>query len=1157
LSSSSSSSSAPPSSSSSSSPPPASSGSSGSDSQWAGGEDGQNDENGDENDENDDADDSETVEAKEDEEAEEEEEGEGEDSDEVTARDIAENPPTTTAGTSTHIPPSRPSGKPGYARVLYAHPNSASSSSPSSSQQPFNRQWPDDIHALRSTPYNATAQSTVPHITPLPLVPVSTRPGLPGSIFRWQLDLDNSYIRRVLETQIQTKSPYIGLFLYRKAGDAGVTLKKPEVREREKRGKKSSKAAAEEKVEEEGVDIDKLHSKLTSSTVKSSASSGSTSTTTPPLSDYDEVNKVHPFGVLAEFRLNGDSVTIICHRRIEIQGLAATQPNIIMVDVRHHEEMGPATASSDAAETTSTAPTTDTEAETPSAPSATTDSPTAAAPVYSKEVQTLVALINDKVSQLLTHDEIKKRSKAFTTPYIDTTVPGHLCDYVTSLLTSDADTLQDVLATVDLVARCSKVVKLAAREVHTMETRKRIQERVAVDMGNEHSQAWLKEQKRQIERTLGGREGRQALIDKFLGRLENKVVPPEVQRVLTEEMEKLANADHEGGEYNITRNYVDWLTSMPYGKYSVDNYDIERAEKVLNDDHYGMDEVKQRILEFIATSARAGKEAQQGRILCLTGPPGTGKTSIAKSIARALGREYVRFSVGGMDDVAEIKGHRRTYLGSLPGKLISALKTSGTTNPVILIDEVDKVGKGARGDPAAALLEVLDPEQNRTFVDNYMDVPIDLSHVLFLCTANDASLIPGPLADRMEFVNISGYVWKEKENIIRQYIEPAVKRLTGVKEGQVRVTDEAVEDLVRWYCREAGMRRLQRLVEQMYKKAALQMVRAASAVQSSVPLPMFAESSEIVIGRDNLKQYAGPPLYTRDTLYDENPVGVVTGLAWTSRGGSLIYVEAALADQEVKEPEEKKRRGVKEVNEDEDDDSTASTPSRGSLIITGQLGDVMKESVSIAYTVAKHQLAMLAPASNFFNQHRIHLHLPSGSTPKDGPSAGITITLAFLSLALNRAILPNFAFTGELSLTGRVLPVGGMKEKFLACRRGGVKVVVVAEENRKDVEELADFIRDGIEVRYAVKVEEVIEWGLGVRQCEAGGEQCVEMRSIDEEVEGEVDKRKDRSGSTGGKKKERKRGPKGKGPEAPIKDPPPPTAPDAQPEPVILKRQSE
>ena len=630
LSSSDSSSSAP--SSSSSSPPPASSGSSGSDSQWAGGEDGQNDgENGDENDENDDTNDSEAVEAKEDEEAEEED---GEDSDEVTARDIAENPPTTTAGTSTHIPPSRPSGKPGYARVLYAHPHSSSSSS--SSQPPFNRQWPDDIHALRSTPYNATNQSTVPHITPLPLVPVSTRPGLPGSIFRWQLDLDNSYIRRVLETQIQTKSPYIGLFLYRKAGDTGVTLKKPEVREREraeKRGKRSGKAVGEEKADEEPVDIDKLQSKLTSSTIKSSASSTSTSIGVPPLSDYDEVNKVHAFGVLAEFRLNGDSVTIICHRRIEIQGLAATQPNIIMVDVRHHEEIGPTTTASEAVETVSDNTTADADVDTSSAASPSAASSTATSNAYSKEVQTLVGMINDKVSQLLTHDEIKKRSKAFTTPYIDTSVPGHLCDYVTSLLTSDADTLQDVLATVDLVARCTKVVKLAGREVHTMETRKRIQERVAVDMGNEHSQAWLKEQKRQIERTLGGKEGRQALVDKFLARLENKIVPPEVQRVLTEEMEKLANADHEGGEYNITRNYVDWLTSMPYGKYSVDNYDIERAEKILNDDHYGMDEVKQRILEFIATSARAGKEAQQGRIMCLTGPPGVGKVAILSHIS--------------------------------------------------------------------------------------------------------------------------------------------------------------------------------------------------------------------------------------------------------------------------------------------------------------------------------------------------------------------------------------------------------------------------------------------------------------------------------------------------------------------------------------------
>ena len=565
----------------------------------------------------------------------------------------------------------------------------------------------------------------------------------------------------------------------------------------------------------------------------------------------------------------------------------------------------------------------------------------------------------------------------------------------------------------------------------------------------------------------------------------------------------------------------------------------------------------------------------------------THNTSIARSIARALGRQYSRFSVGGMDDVAEIKGHRRTYLGALPGKIVSALKQTGSCNPVILIDEIDKIGKGGRGDPSAALLEVLDPEQNGSFVDHYLDVPLDLSHVLFICTANDAQLIPAPLADRMDFIAIPGYVWAEKQRIITDYIEPSVRRKTGIRDGQLLVKQEAVEELVRWYCREPGMRNLQKIIEKMYGKAALRLARAGSGVLERVPLPIFApQDSVIEIDRGNLVEYAGRPVYTSDSLYDVNPVGVATGLAWTSKGGSLIYVEATLADQTVRDEArdgsssgavvERRagRKGKKKAEEQEEAEEELESESeggllpspslgRGSVLTTGSLGDVMRESVQIAYTVAKQQLAALQPQSGFFQSSRIHLHLPSGSTPKDGPSAGITLVTALLSLAMNKPVTPNLAMTGELSLTGRVLPIGGVREKFLACKRSAVKLVIVPEENRRDVDELPDFIRDGLEVRYAKDITEVVDWaGLGLREEQAEGGQRrrpageeegggVEIRGIDEAQDDKDREKDDKSG-----RKERKKTPpqpKGKQPVVPVQDPPPPSTPDAPiNEPVVL-----
>uniref|UniRef100_A0A8C5CVZ2 Lon protease homolog, mitochondrial n=1 Tax=Gadus morhua TaxID=8049 RepID=A0A8C5CVZ2_GADMO len=479
---------------------------------------------------------------------------------------------------------------------------------------------------------------------------------------------------------------------------------------------------------------------------------------------------------------------------------------------------------------------------------------------------------------------------------------------------------------------------------------------------------------------------------------------------------------------SVTRNYLDWLTNMPWGTNSEENLALDRANEVLEEDHYGMDDVKKRILEFIAVSQLRG--TTQGKILCFYGPPGVGKTSIARSIARALNREYFRFSVGGMTDVAEIKGHRRTYVGAMPGKIIQCLKKTKTENPLVLIDEVDKMGRGYQGDPSSALLELLDPEQNANFLDHYLDVPVDLSKVLFICTANILDTIPEPLRDRMEMINVSGYVAEEKLAIAERYLVPQLRALTGLTQESGAISPEALSLLIKQYCRESGVRNLQKQVEKVFRKVAFQIVSG--------------KDHAVTITPDNLHDYVGKPLFTVDRMYDVTPPGVVMGLAWTAMGGSTLFIETSL--RRPREPVLKE--------------------GEGSLELTGQLGDVMKESAKIASTFARSFLMTQDPQNSFLVNSHLHMHVPEGATPKDGPSAGCTIVTALLSLATNQSVRQNVAMTGELSLTGKILPVGGIKEKTIAARRAGVTCMILPAENQKDFSDLPQYITQGLEVHF-------------------------------------------------------------------------------------------
>ena len=646
--------------------------------------------------------------------------------------------------------------------------------------------------------------------------------------------------------------------------------------------------------------------------------------------------------------------------------------------------------------------------------------------------------------------------------------PAKLADFAAAVSTGEIRELQDVLETMNIEERLTKALMVLKKELMNAQLQSKISKDVENKIQKRQREYWLMEQMKGIRRELGiESDGKDKLVEKFREKANKLAMPEAVKKTFEEELSKLAHLEPAASEFNVTRNYLDWLTQIPWGQQSAENFGIQNAMTVLDEDHHGLKDVKDRILEFIAVGKLRG--TVEGKILCFVGPPGVGKTSIGKSIARALNRQYYRFSVGGLTDVAEIKGHRRTYVGALPGRIIQALKKCQTENPLILIDEVDKIGRGHQGDPSSALLELLDPEQNNSFLDHYMDVPVDLSKVLFVCTANMTDTIPRPLLDRMELIQLSGYVADEKMAIAERFLAPAAKEMSGLKDVDVALNKDAMEELINRYCRESGVRNLKKQIEKVYRKSALNIIRdlgeevfsedkaltveGKAAQEESrknesdvkeTPEAIEKETTatprhglkvpdgvHISIDCNNLKDYVGPPVFTSDRLYETTPPGVAMGLAWTSMGGAALYVESIL-------------------------ENALNHLSRPGLERTGNLKNVMRESAWIAYSFAKSVVARLFPENQFFEKARVHLHCPEGAVQKDGPSAGITMATSLLSLALNKPLDPTIAMTGELTVTGKVLRIGGLREKTVAARRAGAKTIIFPADNTSDWLELPE-----------------------------------------------------------------------------------------------------
>jgi len=707
--------------------------------------------------------------------------------------------------------------------------------------------------------------------------------------------------------------------------------------------------------------------------------------------------------------------------------------------------------------------------------------------------------------------------------------PNAIAHFAASLTTASGPALMEVLEEDLPSKKLDLALTLLKKELELSQLQAKIATKINETMSSHQREFWLREQMKTIKKELGEdkSDGTDKLLEKFRQRLEGKTVPKDAKEAIDNEMEKFAGLAKESQEYQTTRNYLDWLTVLPWGVHSTDVMNLQKAREILDRDHYGLQDVKERITELIAVGKLCG--AVQGKILCVVGPPGVGKTSIGRSIAEALGREFYRFSVGGLYDVAEIKGHRRTYVGAMPGKMIQCLKKVQTSNPLVLIDEVDKIGRG-QGDPASALLELLDPSQNDSFLDHYLDVAVDFSRVLFVCTANVTDTIPGPLLDRMEVIRLSGYDFQEKVRIAEDFLvpssmrevslwppmetssrvaggeeivsnptdaEPAVQaeevlkttnvekepstaaELEEAKVAKAYYTDAAVdksalESLIRWYCREAGVRNLQKHVEKICRKLATRVVEqdetnqsretsknqdparngtSSGAVKGDQAIHKVENGSvDLRVTEDNLSEFVGKPLFTSDRLYEQQlPAGTVTGLAWTAMGGSVLYVEAMALPR-----------------------PTGNKGSAASPSVTGQLGNVMKESSQIAHLVARRALTQVLPESAFFEEHDLYVHCPEGATPKDGPSAGVTMTTALLSLALERPLDVNLAMSGEISLNGKVLPVGGIKEKTIAARRAGCNTLIFPQANRKDVDELPEYIREGLQVHFASDYSDVL-----------------------------------------------------------------------------------
>ena len=611
--------------------------------------------------------------------------------------------------------------------------------------------------------------------------------------------------------------------------------------------------------------------------------------------------------------------------------------------------------------------------------------------------------------------------------------PGPLADLVAGNLDAPVDEKAALLETVDVKERIRKVLKLLTRQLEILKMRERINSQIKEEMGKNQREYVLRQQLKAIKEELGEDEGDQGDLDGLEERIAKANLPQEAEQVAKKQLKRLRNMQVGSAEYTVVRTYLDWILDLPWHTQTPDNMDIGGVRKVLDEDHYGLEKVKKRILEYLAV--RKLKKDKKGPILCLIGPPGVGKTSLGRSIARALGRKFVRISLGGVHDEAAIRGHRRTYVGALPGQIIQGMKKASTINPVFMMDEVDKIGHDFRGDPAAALLEVLDPEQNNTFADHYLEIPYDLSNVMFVATANISDPIPAPLRDRMEILEIPGYTRREKLAIARRHLIPKQLEEHGITKEQLDITDQSVDIVIDTYTREAGVRTLERQIASIIRGVAVKIAEGDTTARK-------------IEKEEDVRDFLGPQKFTSEVAERTEEAGVATGLAWTSVGGEILFIEAT------------------------------RMYGSGKLQLTGQLGDVMKESAQAALSYVRTNAERYGISRDFLEKSDIHIHIPAGAMPKDGPSAGVTMFTALVSMLTGIRVRHDVAMTGEITLRGRVLPIGGLKEKVLAAHRAGIKRVLVPERNKADLDEVPAEVKNELEFLFVSKMEQVLEGAL-------------------------------------------------------------------------------
>ncbi len=648
----------------------------------------------------------------------------------------------------------------------------------------------------------------------------------------------------------------------------------------------------------------------------------------------------------------------------------------------------------------------------------------------SLKVQALMRTISDEFHRVIdysTHipDEVKIATYNITDPAV-------LGDIVVSNLNIKLEQKQDVLQTFNLEERLVKVANLVHHELKLLQLGSKIQTEVEGEMEKNQREYFLREQLKAIRRELGEEEDASAELLELENQIMESGMSEEAQEVALKELNRLKRMSMASAEYTVSRTYVEWLIALPWTKSSEDRLDINHAEKILNEDHYGLEDVKERILEFLAV--RKLKQTMKGPILCFIGPPGVGKTSLGRSIARAMGRKFSRMSLGGMRDEAEIRGHRRTYIGALPGRIIQSLRRAEVNNPVVMLDEIDKLGQDFRGDPASALLEVLDPEQNFSFQDHYLDVQFDLSRVMFITTANDIATIPSPLRDRMEILHLSGYIRQEKVEIAKHYLVPRQLEENGLKKNHLLFTTKGLEAIVSFYTREAGVRKLEQRIAAVCRKVARNLAQK--------------KAKKVTITPKNIGDYLGVPRWLEDKASKKPEIGRATGLAWTPVGGDILAIESTWM------------------------------PGARALQVTGQLGDVMKESATIALSYLRANAEKFGMEEDVLKRRDIHIHVPEGATPKDGPSAGITLCTSLASLFLNAPVRNNVALTGEITLRGRVLPIGGLREKAVAAHRADIHEIILPRRNEKDLQDIPENIREQMKFIFVDRIDEVLEHAL-------------------------------------------------------------------------------